>query len=90
MPLTFDEPFPYRVESLPADLGEIPLPLQNLLLRCLSVDPEERFPDVAAFLDQLRQVRELRSAAAEQPDYQAWEPEKAAAWKRPRPGPGRS
>jgi serine/threonine protein kinase len=37
--LTFDEPFPYRVETLPADLGEIPLPMQNLLLRCLAVDP---------------------------------------------------
>ncbi|MCL4500629.1 MAG: serine/threonine protein kinase [Deltaproteobacteria bacterium] len=46
--LTFDEPFPYRIEALPADLDEVPLPLQNLLLRCLAVDPEERFPDVTA------------------------------------------
>ena len=79
--LTFDEPFPYRMEALPADLGEIPLPLQNLLLRCLAVDPEERFPDVAAFLGQLRQVRELKRGGRP-PDYQAWEPEKPRpAWK---------
>lgn len=78
--LTFDEPFPYRVEALPADLGEIPLPLQNLLLRCLAVDPEERFPDVATFLTQLRQVREIKSSRPQ--DYQSWEPEKpASAWK---------
>ena len=57
-PLTFDEPFPYRVETLPADLEEIPLPLQNFLLQCLAVDPEERFADAEAFLTQLRQVRE--------------------------------
>ncbi len=66
--LTFDEPFPYRLEALPADLDEIPLPLQNLLLRCLAADPEERFPDVAAFLGQLRQLRELKPAE----DYQTW------------------
>ena len=58
--LTFDEPFPYRVEDLPADLEEIPLSLQNLLLRCLAVDPEERFPEVSAFLAQLRQLREFK------------------------------
>jgi hypothetical protein len=57
-PLTFDEPFPYRLETLPVDLEEIPLPLQNFLLQCLAVDPEERFPDAEAFLKQLRQVRE--------------------------------
>ncbi|MEJ2069333.1 MAG: protein kinase [Syntrophobacterales bacterium] len=34
--LTFDEPFPYRLESIPVDLEEIPLPLQNLLLQCLA------------------------------------------------------
>ncbi len=76
--LTFDEPFPYRLEPLPADLGEIPIPLQNLLLRCLAVDPEERFPDVAAFLAQLRQVRELKRGG-HAPEYQAWEPEKPAS-----------
>ncbi len=58
--LTFDEPFPYRVEDLPADLEEIPQSLQNLLLRCLAVDPEERFPDVSAFLAQLRQRQEFK------------------------------
>jgi eukaryotic-like serine/threonine-protein kinase len=79
-PLTFDEPFPYRAEALPADLEEIPIPLQNLLLRCLAVDPEERFPDVAAFLAQLRQSRELQRGGR-QPEYQAWEPEKARSWK---------
>jgi eukaryotic-like serine/threonine-protein kinase len=79
--LTFDEPFPYRVEALPADLDEIPLPLQNLLLRCLAVDPEERFPDVATFLGQLRQVRELKHGARPA-EYQSWEPQKArSAWK---------
>jgi len=57
-PLTFDEPFPYRLETLPVDLEEIPLPLQNFLLQCLAVDPEQRFADAGAFLTQLRQVRE--------------------------------
>lgn len=79
-PLTFDEPFPYRLEALPADLGEIPVPLQNLLLHCLAVDPEERFPDVATFLAQLRQVRELKRGGRQQ-EYQAREPEKARSWK---------
>ncbi len=79
-PLTFDEPFPYRLEALPADLGEIPIPLQNLLLHCLAVDPEERFPDVAAFLAQLRQVRELKRGGRP-PEYQAREPEPARSWK---------
>lgn len=79
--LTFDEPFPYRMEALPADLDEIPLPLQNLLLRCLAVDPEERFPDAATFLAQLRQVREFKHR--DQPaDYQTWEPKKGGSpWK---------
>jgi serine/threonine-protein kinase len=57
-PLTFDEPFPYRLETPPVDLEEIPLPLQNFLLQCLAVDPEERLADAGAFLTQLRQVRE--------------------------------
>jgi hypothetical protein len=79
--LTFDEPFPYRLEDLPADLEEIPLPLQNLLLRCLAVDPEERFPDAATFLGQLRQVREVQSSSRPA-DYQAWQPEKPGpVWK---------
>jgi len=79
--LTFDEPFPYRFEVLPADLEEIPLPLQNLLLRCLAVDPEERFPDAAAFLAQLRQVR--KAQYPERPvDYPAWDSTSSgAAWK---------
>jgi hypothetical protein len=57
-PLTFDEPFPYRLETPPVDLEEVPIPLQNLLLQCLAVEPEERFPDAGAFLTQLRQLRE--------------------------------
>ncbi|MCL4500374.1 MAG: SPOR domain-containing protein [Deltaproteobacteria bacterium] len=80
--LTFDEPFPYRIEALPADLDEVPLPLQNLLLRCLAVDPEERFPDVTSFLAQLRQMRELKPGARPAEDYQAWQPGKAgSAWQ---------
>ncbi|MFA5110488.1 MAG: SPOR domain-containing protein [Desulfobaccales bacterium] len=57
--LTFDEPFPYRLEYPPVDLEEIPISLQNVLLRCLSEDPEERLPHAGAFLSQLRQAREL-------------------------------
>lgn len=77
--LTFDEPFPYRMEALPADLDEIPLPLQNLLLRCLAVDPEERFPDVATFLAQLRQLRELKPGARPAENYQVWKPGKGGS-----------
>jgi hypothetical protein len=58
-PLTFDESFPSRLESMPVDLEEIPLPLQNLLLQCLAPSPEGRFIDAGAFLTQLRQLREL-------------------------------
>jgi len=58
-PLTFDELFPYRLETLPLDLEEVPIPLQNLLLRCLAVDPEERFEDAGAFLSALEEHREL-------------------------------
>jgi len=68
--LTFDEPFPYRVEDLPADLEDIPLSLQNLLLRCLAVDPEERFPGVSDFLAQLRQLREFKGEGS--PQGEAW------------------
>ena len=97
--LTFDEPFPYRLEELPADLEEIPLSLQNLLLRCLAVDPEERFPEMSGFLAQLRQLREFKGEGA--PAGKAWKaaangpPGKAAAarvqalvrqyWQRCRP-----
>ncbi len=77
--LTFDEPFPYRMEALPADLDEIPLPLQNLLLRCLAVDPEERFSDVATFLTQLRQMRELKPGGRPAENYQVRKPGKGAA-----------
>ena len=56
--LTFDEPFPYRLESIPVDLEEIPLPLQNLLLQCLAPDPQDRFEDAGVFLAALEQRRE--------------------------------
>jgi cell division septation protein DedD len=56
--LTFDEPFPYRLESMPVDLEEIPLPLQNLLLQCLAPDPQDRFEDAGVFLAALEQRRE--------------------------------
>ena len=87
-PLTFDEPFPYRLETMPVDLEEIPLPLQNLLLQCLAPEPEERFTDAGAFLTQLRQLRELwRGESSE-----TWLPEEpqesGAAWPRFGPGAG--
>jgi serine/threonine protein kinase len=56
--LTFDEALPYRLENMPADLEEIPLPLQNLLLQCLAPDPRDRFEDAGAFLAALEQRRE--------------------------------
>ncbi len=56
--LTFDEPMPYRLEDIPVDLGEIPIPLQNLLLQCLAPDPRDRFEDAGAFLQALEQRRE--------------------------------
>ena len=65
-PLTFDEPFPYRLEYPPADLEEIPVPLQNVLLRCLSEDPEERLPHAGALISQLRQARELMHGVAKE------------------------
>jgi cell division protein FtsN len=66
-PLTFDEPFPYRLEYPPADLEEIPVPLQNVLLRCLSEDPEERLPHAGALVSQLRQARELMFGTSKEP-----------------------
>jgi serine/threonine protein kinase len=62
--LTFDEPFPYRLESIPVDLEEIPLPLQNLLLQCLAPDPRDRFEDAGVFLAALEQRRESWKAAS--------------------------
>jgi serine/threonine-protein kinase len=80
--LTFDEPFPYRIETLPPDLEEVPLPLQNLLLRCLTVDPEERFPDLAGFLGQLRQVGEPKGSGRLAAGT-SWEPEKGVSLRKP-------
>jgi|UniRef100_A0A7C3SHN5 cell division septation protein DedD len=62
-PLTFDEGFPYRLETLPADLEEIPIPLQNFLLGCLAPGPEDRYPNVLSFLNALEQGRELWRAS---------------------------
>jgi serine/threonine protein kinase len=73
-PLTFDEPFPYRLEYPPSDLEEIPVPLQNVLLRCLSEDPEERLPHAGALVSQLRQARELMHGGAKK--SAVWRPEK--------------
>jgi len=81
-PLTFDEPFPYRLETMPVDLEEIPLPLQNLLLQCLAPEPEDRFVDAGAFLTHLRQLRELGQGGGKE----TWIPEEVqgsgAAWPR--------
>ncbi len=74
-PLTFDEPFPYRLEYPPADLEEIPVPLQNVLLRCLTEDPEERLPHAGALVSQLRQARELMHGVAKESG--AWRPGKS-------------
>jgi serine/threonine protein kinase len=87
-PLTFDEPFPYRLETMPVDLEEIPLPLQNLLLQCLAPEPEDRFADAGAFLTQLRQLRELwRGESSE--NWFPEEPQKSnVAWRQFGPGSG--
>ncbi|MFA4902955.1 MAG: protein kinase [Desulfobaccales bacterium] len=77
-PLTFDEPFPYRLEYPPADLEEIPVPLQNVLLRCLSEDPEERLPHAGAFVSQLRQAREMIHGVSKEP-YASSRPERSRA-----------
>jgi eukaryotic-like serine/threonine-protein kinase len=75
-PLTFDEPFPYRLEYPPADLEDIPVPLQNVLLRCLSEDPEERLPHAGAFVSQLRQAREMIHGVSKEP-YASSRPERS-------------
>lgn len=74
-PLTFDEPFPYRLEQVPVDLEEIPLPLQNLLLQCLAPDPRDRFEDAGAFLAALEQRRESWRTPP-QVRWFGWTPEK--------------
>jgi len=85
-PLTFDEPFPYRLEYPPADLEEIPVPLQNVLLRCLSEDPEERLPHAGALVSQLRQAREQMHGVAKK--SAAWRPKKPRrSWPLAQAGP---
>jgi serine/threonine-protein kinase len=81
-PLTFDEPFPYRLEYPPMDLEEIPFPLQNLLLRCLAEDPEERLLHAGAVVHQLRQAQELMHGAGKKP-FAARRQEKPPADRRP-------
>jgi serine/threonine protein kinase len=68
-PLTFDEAFPYRLETPPIDLEEIPPPLQNFLLRCLAPEPEDRFENVVSLLTALEQSRELWRAAPRQKPF---------------------
>lgn len=86
-PLTFDEPFPYRLDPMPVDLEEIPLPLQNLLLQCLAPEPEDRLVDAGDFLVQLRQLRD--SSAEGLDTWLLEEPEKPpAAWRQFGPGAG--
>jgi cell division septation protein DedD len=63
------------LEYPPADLEEIPVPLQNVLLRCLSEDPEERLPHAGALVSQLRQARELMHGGAK----------KSAVWRLEKP-----
>jgi eukaryotic-like serine/threonine-protein kinase len=77
-PLTFDEPFPYRLEIPQADLDEIPDALQNLLLRALGEDPEDRFPHAGAFLEQLYELPEFKVGAAGNTSV-SWSPEPPGA-----------
>lgn len=73
-PLTFDETFPYRLETPPVDLEEVPVPLQNFLLGCLAPEPQDRYPDVLSFLTALEQSRELWRAAPRGKGF-FWQPE---------------
>jgi hypothetical protein len=63
------------------DLEEIPIPLQNVLLQCLAVEPEERLPDAASLLGPLQQLREqLHSGRPER--WGGWEPARRwASWQ---------
>ena len=79
-PLTFDEPFPYRLESMPVDLEEIPLPLQNLLLQCLAPEPEDRFADAGIFLTQLRELRDLPAKGSREQYFLGEQEESGTAW----------
>jgi serine/threonine-protein kinase len=79
--LTFDEAFPYRLEYPPVDLEEIPVPLQNVLLRCLSEDPEERLPHAAALASQLRQARDLMHEVSKKPQTPGRFAKSPLAWQ---------
>ncbi|MDI6852841.1 MAG: protein kinase [Deltaproteobacteria bacterium] len=72
-PLTFDEAFPYRLETPLADLEEVPVPLQNFLLGCLAVEPGDRYPDIISFLAALEQSRDLLRGAFREKSF-LWQP----------------
>ncbi len=77
-PLTFDEPFPYRMETPLADLEEIPVPLQNFLLGCLALEPGDRYPDIMSVLAALEQSRELLRAAPREKSF-LWQPKRGVS-----------
>jgi cell division septation protein DedD len=72
-PLTFDEPFPYRLETPLADLEEIPRPLQNFLMGCLALEPGDRYTDIAVCLAALDRCRELWRATPREKKFH-WQP----------------
>lgn len=83
-PLTFDESIPYRLEKLPVDLEEIPSQLQNVLLRCLGQDPEERFRDAGAFLGQFQELREMwRGGGGFRDKWAVWKPGRRPSAREP-------
>lgn len=77
-PLTFDEPFPYRLETPLADLDEIPIPLQNFLLGCLAIEPGDRYADIISCLMALEQSRELLRAVPREKRF-LWQPQSGMA-----------
>jgi hypothetical protein len=85
-PLTFEEALPYRLESPPLDLEEIPTALQNLLLHCLALDPEERFEHAGEFLGQFQELQETWSSGGRE-SWGGWQPTRRwprwVRWRRP-------
>jgi cell division septation protein DedD len=78
-PLTFDESFPYRLETPLADLEEIPPPLQNFLLGCLALEPEGRYADISACLGALDRCREFWQATPKEKKFLR-QPQPGASW----------
>ncbi len=64
-PLTFDETLPYRLEIPLSDLNDVPLAWQNLLLRCLALEPEDRFQDAGEFITHLSRIPGFPTARGE-------------------------